>query len=86
MTTHTFVPDLKTLIKDNVVRFNFYRAGNLYYEVSVSLRYGIETYQFPVPVSDIGDATFLKEDKAILFIRYIRKAIDNKELEKLPTP
>lgn len=30
-------------------------------------------FEFPVPISDIGDATFLAEDKAMLFMRYIRK-------------
>jgi hypothetical protein len=32
-------------------------------------------YVFPVPLSDIGDATLLARDKAIIFMRYIRAAI-----------
>jgi hypothetical protein len=31
---------------------------------------------FPVPLSDVGDATLDAQDKAIIFMRYIRKAID----------
>jgi len=40
--------------------------------------FGIEPklgFEFPVPVSDCGDGTFLAEDKAILFMRYIRKHV-----------
>jgi hypothetical protein len=33
-------------------------------------------YQFPVPLDDIAGATLLKEDKAMLFRRFIRKALD----------
>lgn len=54
------------IVKDKKVEFSFYRAGNLYYKTEC----GIE---FPVPIADAGEATFLKEDKAILFMRYIRK-------------
>ncbi len=70
-------PDLKTLVKNNRVAFDFYRAGIMYYNV---ISEG-NKYRFPVPISDIGDATLLSDDKAILFMRYIRKAIEANELE-----
>ncbi len=44
----------------------FYRDGNLWYETECGFR-------FPVPISDAGTATFAAEDRAILFMRYIRK-------------
>lgn len=31
---------------------------------------------FPVPLSDVGDATLHAPDKAIIFMRYIRRAIE----------
>jgi len=65
--------NIKEIVKDNRVYFSFYRAGYLYYNVTVN---SIK-YVFPVPVEDIGDATFLYEDKAILLMRYIKKALDN---------
>lgn len=65
--------NLKQIVKDNRVNFSHYRAGHLYYHVSVAQ----DWYSFPVPVNDIGDATFLNEDKAIMMMRYIRKALDN---------
>ena len=60
-------------IKDHVkgnVKFEFYRDGQLFYKTSST---GL---LFPVPISDIGTATFLAEDKAMLFMRYIRKFLE----------
>ena len=58
---------LKEMVKnDQKVRFSFYRDGSLWYETECGFR-------FPVPAADVGTATFLAEDRAILFMRYIRK-------------
>jgi hypothetical protein len=70
------IPNLKDeIINGKKVRFKFYRSQNLYYETESG-------FLFPVPLSDIGDATFLAEDRAILFMRYIRKQIDDIKSEK----
>lgn len=70
-------------IKDHVqgrVTFQYYRDGNLWYRTETG-------FDFPVPIADTGNATFLAEDKAMLFMRYIRKhmavlsAKDNGEVE-----
>lgn len=56
-------------IKDHVkgkVTFEYYRDNQLFYKTETGLT-------FPVPIDDIGNATFMKEDKAMLFMRYIRK-------------
>ena len=66
--------DIKLIVKDNVVRFSRYRQGNAYYTVSVPAQKA--SYTFPVPLADVGEATLLSVDKALLFMRYIRKAID----------
>jgi hypothetical protein len=66
------------IIKDNVVDFSFYRNGNLYY----SVLYKGDKYEFPVPIEDVGNATLLKQDKAIIYMRYIRKAIENNTFVK----
>lgn len=52
-------------------KFQFYRAGHLYYKTETDL-------VFPVPLSDCGEATFQAEEKAILLMRYIRKHLENK--------
>lgn len=67
---------LKELVQGRV-NFEYYRGGQLYYSTTVD-----SSFKFPVPVSDIGDATFLKEDKAMLFMRYIRKYLKELEQEK----
>lgn len=51
------------------VRFVRYRAGNLWYETESG-------FEFPVPVADAGEATFLAEDKASFFMRYVRKHLE----------
>lgn len=67
--------NIKDMVKDNKkVKFKFYRAGELYYTTECG-------FDFPIPISDTGDGVFLAEDKAILFMRYIRKHIDNINLE-----
>lgn len=63
--------DIKSMLKaedgaPRQVRFLRYRAGNLWYVTETG-------FEFPVPIADIGEATFLAEDKATLFVRYIRK-------------
>jgi hypothetical protein len=66
-------------IKDHVkgkVRFSHYRKGNLFYVTETCLT-------FPVPIDDIGDATFLDVDKAILFMRYIKKHLKDIETAQL---
>lgn len=63
--------DLKPYIKGQV-RFQFYRDNSLWYQTDSGLL-------FPVPISDIGNATFLVEDKGILFMRYIRKHLESME-------
>ena len=58
---------LKEMVRNNQkVRFNFYRDGSLWYETECGFR-------FPVSVAEVGTATFLAEDRAILFMRHIRK-------------
>lgn len=70
---------LLEIVKDNKVTFDFMRAGIAYYNVIVDNL----SYRFPVPLEDVGDATLMKEDKAIIFMRYIRKAIENNEFHKV---
>ncbi len=67
---------LKEMVKDQKkVRFSFYRDSDLWYKTECG-------FEFPVPISEAGTATFLAEDKAILFMRYIRKHIEMLEKEK----
>lgn len=68
--------NIKDLVSNNrKVRFKYYRACELWYETE-----GGELL-FPVPIEDIGTATFNAEDKAMLFMRYIRKHLKVLETE-----
>jgi hypothetical protein len=59
--------DIKDMVKDGKkVQFVKYANGELWYKTETGL-------EFPVPISDTGNATFLAEDKALYFMRWIRK-------------
>ncbi len=68
---------LKEMVShQQVVRFARYKEGELFYRTECG-------FEFPVPVADIGSATFLAEDKAILFMRYMRKELNRIESARL---
>lgn len=54
---------------NKTVRFEYYRKGELWYSTECG-------FMFPVPLSDTGDGTFAKQDKALLFMRYIRQHLE----------
>jgi hypothetical protein len=60
---------------NKTVKFVRYREGEFIYVTECG-------FEFPVPISDIGTATLLAQDKAILFLRYIRKHVETKKSEK----
>ena len=58
------------MVKDGKkVTFKHYKLGELWYVTE-------DGFEFPVPIDDAGDGTFLAEDKALLFMRYIRKHME----------
>jgi hypothetical protein len=60
---------LKEMVANNQkVRFCFYRDGLLWYDTECGFR-------FPVPIEEAGTATFMAEDRAMLFMRYIRRQL-----------
>lgn len=59
---------IKEMIKDKKVTFCYYTEGDLWYITECG-------FKFPVPIVDCGDAVFTKEDKSMLFMRWIRKHI-----------
>lgn len=62
-----FQIDIKEAVMNNrKVTFSYYRDGALWYITHFG-------DLFSVPIDDIGNATFLAEDKALLFMRYMRK-------------
>lgn len=61
---------LKSLVANGkLVHFKFYRKGELWYVTD-------DGFEFAVPVEDTGDGVFLASDRAMLFMRYIRKQLE----------
>jgi hypothetical protein len=61
--------NIKEMVQGKV-RFQFFRDNTLYYKTENGIT-------FPVPLDDTGTATFLAEDKGILFMRWIRKFLES---------
>lgn len=82
--------NIKDLVKGKFVKFESFRQENFYYTLRVVHGEIVgddeedvyDDYTFPVPLEDIGTATLLAEDKAITYMRWIRKAIADKTLIK----
>lgn len=67
------------IVKGNKAKLAYCQAGKLFYTVEVD----DTKYTFPIDVTDrneVGDGVFELEDKAIIFMRYIRKAIKAEEI------
>lgn len=60
--------NITQLVKGNTAKFVSYRDGNFIYAVG--------DFEFNVPLEDIKGATLKSEDKAIFFMRWIRKHIE----------
>ena len=61
---------LKELVANDAhVKFMFYRKGELWYTTDCG-------FEFPVPIEDYGDGVFLSDDRAMIFMRYIRKHLE----------
>jgi hypothetical protein len=54
------------MVNGKTVKFSHCRDGALWYRTECG-------FEFPVPFAEIGTATFYAEDRAPLFIRYIRR-------------
>ena len=63
------------LVKGRKARFVHYREGNFIYETESG-------FQFPVPLEEVGNATLMSEDKALFFMRWIRRHLATIEAGK----
>lgn len=64
--------NIKDIVKDNTVYFLYYRQMYFYYGVDV----GEQKFSFPINIRDLAGATLLAEEKAIMYMRYIRQAME----------
>lgn len=67
--------NIKEMVKDKKVKFVGFQNNELWYVTECG-------FKFPVPINDTGNGWFNAEDKALLFMRWIRKHIDFIEQSK----
>lgn len=63
------------MVHNKTVKFTHYRHKQLWYITECG-------FEFPLPIEDIGDATFAASDKTILLMRYIRQHLNTIEAAK----
>jgi hypothetical protein len=67
MIGNTTMIDIKRAVSDSrKCTFTHYNDKSLWYKTEFH-------EAFPVPLDDVGDATFHAEEKALLLMRYMRK-------------
>jgi len=66
---------IREMIAGKKVHFVCYKQKELWYATE-------DGFEFPVPISDTGDGEFLPEDKAMFFMRWIRKHLEEIEAAK----
>lgn len=68
---------IKQMVRDdNIAEFAYYRDGSLWYEIRyMNDHMDMSEFKFPVPIEDIGNATFGRTERAMLMMRYIRKQL-----------
>jgi len=57
------------LVRNKQARFVHYREGKFIYQTE-------DGFQFPIPLTEVGAATLLAEDKALFFMRWIRRHLE----------
>lgn len=71
--------DIKSMIEGKQVTFVRYQNHELWYVTECG-------FEFPVPLSDTGNAAFMSKDKAMLYMRWIRKHIAMLDAARQATP
>jgi len=61
---------IKDLVKDRTVSFQYFREGVLVYQVNGT------SFRFTIPVEETGTGTFDRDDRAIYYMRWIRKTFE----------
>lgn len=63
------------MVAGKTVKFVKYQRSELWYVTECG-------FEFPVPLDETGDAAFLDTDKAMMFMRWIRKYMEFLETAK----
>lgn len=79
---YTLMCTSSLIIEDGKELGEYYSSFNILKDGKTQEIVKYDLYQFPVPIEDIGTATLPSSDKAITFMRWIRKAMEDKTLIK----
>jgi hypothetical protein len=72
--------------KPNVVAFDHFKDGSFMYHAfdpNKTFSDDRTIYRFKIPMEDVQDAKMEKVESAMMFMRFIRKAIDRGECDKM---
>jgi len=72
--------NINVVKNNNTVKFEYYSDGALWY----SIRDSNNEYTFPIPIEEAKGGLFKRKDKALYFMRFIRKAVKNKTYRTEP--
>lgn len=61
--------NIKDLVKNKMAHFSHYREGYFYYKTD-------DNFQFSIPFEDTTGITLPAQDKAIFFMKWMKKQID----------
>lgn len=68
---------LEAIVKHSMVKLSRIHGGFAYYTLIIM---GF-AYEFPVDLSQVGEDTLLRDDKAQTFSHWIKKSIDEKTIK-----
>lgn len=68
---------IKDLVKGRTAKFNRYRNGQFFY--TIDTEEGV--HEFVVPQHEVAGATLPAEEKAIFFMRWLRKPTEQEAAE-----
>ena len=69
--TENTTMNITEIVKNKRAHVVHYREGHFIYETD-------DGFQFPIPLTDIGNSTLQAEDRAVLFMRWIRQHLEVK--------
>ncbi len=70
------LPSMVQIVGDkNMANFSYLKLDHMFYNIVVPM-FGM--YQFPIPLNERDDATWKNTMSAIILMRWIRKALEDK--------
>jgi len=72
-------PKITEIVKNNTARFDHFRNGEFAYRINVK---GVP-YQFTLTPEDVKGGILLAEDRAIIFMKFINRALKENTFQRV---